>query len=97
MRRQQVMAVDRHGRRQALAEVLVAERVIEVRVRVDQRLHPSWREPGQVGGKLCPLGRRGPAVHYNEEVAIADDADVDRERLIGADEHISGDLDPHDA
>ena len=49
MRRQQVMAVDRHRRRRAVPEVLVAERVVEVRVRVDQRLHPGRREPGQVG------------------------------------------------
>jgi hypothetical protein len=96
MRWQQVMAVDRHGRRRAVAEVLVAERVVEVRVRVDQRLHLGWREPGQVGSELGPFGRGGPAVHQDETVAIANYANVDRERFIGTDEHISRDLDPID-
>jgi hypothetical protein len=91
---QPVMAVDRHGRRRAVAEVLVAERVVEVRVRVDQRLHPGWREPRQVGGKLGAFGRGRPAVHHDEMVAIADDANVDRERFVRTNEYISGDLDP---
>jgi hypothetical protein len=94
MRRQQVMAEYRHGGRRAVAEVLVAERVVEVRVRVDQRLHPRRREPGQVGSELRPLGRGGPAIHHHETVAIADHANVDRERFVGTDEYISSDLDP---
>ena len=93
---QQVMAVDRHGRRRAVAEVLVAERVVEVSVRVDQRLHLGWREPSQVGSELGPLGRGGPAVHHDETVAIADHANVDCERFVGTDEYIPGDLDPLD-
>jgi hypothetical protein len=79
-----------------VAEVLVAERVVEVRVRVDQRLHPAGREPGQISSELGPLGRGGPAVHHDESVAIADHANVDRGRFVGTNEHIAGDLDPLD-
>ena len=74
--------------------MLVAERVVEVRVRVDQRLHPGRREPGQVGSELGPFGRGGPTVHHDETVVIADHADVDGERFVGTDEYLSGDFDP---
>ena len=63
---EQVVPVDGGIADRAWAEVLVAEGVIEVGVRVDHPAHWFIPELAKIGRELGGLGRRCPRVHHQQ-------------------------------
>jgi len=74
------VAVDRDIRRRARTEHLVAERVVEVRVRVDEPDHRPAEPRMEVGQDLLALRGLGARVDDEEAVVALDDDDGEVER-----------------